>query len=70
MKRVWVVEAQFRGGTWEVATFTGKEWASTSYYQAHILKRSIQSHAYRHGNKYWSKKKFRIKEYCAKALNI
>lgn len=63
MKKLWVVEAQFKGGGWDVANFTGDEYVSTNYYQAHRMKRAIQNYAYKYGSKHWTKNKFRVKEY-------
>lgn len=62
-ERLWIVEAQFKDGSWGIASFTGERWVSTNYYQAHRFKRAIQQLTKMQGSKYWSNKRFRVVEY-------
>lgn len=58
---VWVVEAFFKyDRIWEPCNFADMPYFSTNYYEAHELKRKIQTHLQVHGSKDWYKNRFRV----------
>lgn len=66
MIRIWIVQAQFMGGSWDAATFTKHPYCARNFYEAHKFKRAIQKNAYTKGTKYWTEDKFRVVEYIPK----
>ena len=63
MSRLWIVEAQFRDGMWEICWFGVGKFASTDLYEAHKIKREQQEYLQKKGNKTWYKNQFRVREY-------
>ena len=65
MSRLWVVEAQFIDGTWDICMFGCGEYTSSNYFNAHKMKRKQQAYL-QECNKHWYKNKFRVREYIPK----
>jgi hypothetical protein len=72
-KRVWVVEARFRDGTWDICDFIFETqednhttpylpFASTNFYKAQKLKRQAIAHCVETSS-YWKVEDFRVREY-------
>jgi len=64
MTRLWIVEAMFQDGTWEICWFGTKQFASTNFYNAHKIKRKQYERLRSVGP--WKKKNFRVREYLRK----
>lgn len=62
MTKLWVVEAQFMGGSWGVCNFAGIMYAGTDFHKVHSYKRQIQKYLKKH-NRHWIKRRIRVKEY-------
>ena len=66
-KRLWVVEARFHDGTWDVCDFLhGYSYVDTNYFKAHLLKRKIATYLNpknSNGLYNWKKADFRVREY-------
>jgi len=69
MKRLWVVQAQFRNKRWDICDFTDFPSSSTDYDEAHAMKRIIQSPLYNYCD-YWTERKFRVREYVQKSAGV
>ena len=61
-RRLWVVEALFSDGTWEICTFAGHPFASDDRKSACGLIDAIQKHL-QCITRGWTKKHFRVVEY-------
>jgi len=61
--KVWIVEAKFANGLWDVCDFGLKKFCSTSYHEAHHFKRKQQACLNNHGSKLWTPDCFRVVEY-------
>ena len=66
MKRLWVVECQFKDGQWGICDFVDFAFTFTNFYDAHTVKESIQKHLHGVDSKIWTKKRFRVREYIGK----
>ncbi len=69
-QRLWIVEARYKSGEWDICDFTSLFYAHTNYFYAHDLKRKIIDYcvkfsgARRDKNAYvWLKEDFRVREY-------
>lgn len=63
MQRLWIVEAMFDGGVWEICWFGLGVYQSTNFYKAHEIKRKQQKWLQEHGSDTWTKNRFRVVEY-------
>jgi hypothetical protein len=68
--RVWIVEARFSDGKWDVCDFAiGYFYVHTNYFTAHILKERITNYLidgqlpYKKGEHIWRRGDFRVREY-------
>ena len=73
--RVWIVQAHFICGTWDVCDFvTGYSYVHTDYFKAHVLKERICNYLiedslpyhrgqHRKGKHVWTRGDFRVREY-------
>ena len=66
MNRLWIVEAKFSDGIWEICDFGLKEYASTNFYKAHKIKSKQLKWLQKYGNRTWYKNTFRVREYVRK----
>ena len=64
MVKLWVVEAKFNDGSWEICSFGLEKYAHTNYYEAHEIKRQQQKYL-KECNRDWYKNRFRVREYKA-----
>jgi hypothetical protein len=70
-KRIWIVEARFINGTWDVCDFAdGYSYIQTNYFKAHVLKDRISNYlidltdGHKRGKKHrWRIGDFRVREY-------
>ena len=62
-ERLWIVEAKFNDGTWDICYFGLKKYASTRYFEAHKIKREQQKWLFKNGSKSWTLDRFRVREY-------
>ncbi len=66
-ERLWIVEARFMDGLWDICNFGLKKYASTNYLKAHKIRKEQQKWLQKHGNKLWTPNKFRVVEYIKKS---